>query len=950
MNRWATGADSALPQTYSRQVNEHAKGSRTAIAMAIGMALLGQAWAAENPARPAAAAQADAAQERVEFDLPRGDLGQALVALGAAAGLRLVFDPQKLQGLSAPAVRGAMTPGEALTRLLHGSGFAHVFTGNGVVRLKPVSGPSAEAASAAETQEDEPPSRIMSTVLVLADAERDEKDRQYRTAGSSNVLKREDIERFRGTSVGDIFQGTPGVLIGENRNSGGLDVNIRGMQGQGRVPVLVDGARQETTVYRGYAGVASRSYIDPDLIGGIQIEKGPVMGAQGTGAVGGLVSARTLNADDIVRPGQTFGIRLRGSLIGNNSGSAPAPGTKAGFNTGGSSSNGTGGVYRTNCVIASLCEGPFDIANVVPPSESMNRPGLMQPKSWAGSIALAKRFEKADIVAAYARRSQGNYYAGTKGPVPALDLSETYNRGFYTEVVPKVVGATRFRGGERIVNTNHENESVLLKTRLYLPNDQELEAGYMRYTSTYGELMPSQLLWLGQVAQTSNSKVTADTYTLRHRWNPENNDWLNLTSNLWHTNTDSLNQNYSEETVNEMFGAGSENYKRWGFDVSNSMRFASAGGIKLDYGLAAQLEKVNGVATGNMLSSGGRLGRRTEWSLFTDLQWKPLPSVTLGAGLRHTRFESRDDKPMLVSPDSAYCVDSKGTGSCDPLMMNSRNNGTSPMFSALWDVTPSVQLYARHARAMRMPSLFETTAGYSVSPSQDIHLRPERTLNREIGINFLKDGVWRSSDKLRAKLAYFSNTTKDYLTRTFPNTWEEGSGRQFFTLRNIESVSFDGFEVSGSYDMGPVFMEASGTRYTFIETCHFGSFRRYTCTDYGIANSYVNNMIPPKWHASALLGARLLERKLTVGVRGTFMGKRNPTPEFNNETAQGFNQVVPWHSYVLWDVFASYKLSDRVNVDFNVDNVTDRYYLDALSLGMVPAPGRTARLSVTLQF
>ena len=49
-------------------------------------------------------------------------------------------------------------------------------------------------------------------------------------------------------------------------------------------------------------------------------------------------------------------------------------------------------------------------------------------------------------------------------------------------------------------------------------------------------------------------------------------------------------------------------------------------------------------------------------------------------------------------------------------------------------------------------------------------------------------------------------------------------------------------------------------RYTFIETCHFGSFRRYTCTDYGIANSYVNNMIPPKWHASALLGARLLER------------------------------------------------------------------------------------------
>ena len=109
MNRWATGAESALPKTYSRQFNECAKGRRTSIAIAISMALMGQAWADENPALPAASAQDNAAQARVDFDLPRGDLGQALVALGAAAGLRLVFDPQKLQGLSAPAVRGVMT-------------------------------------------------------------------------------------------------------------------------------------------------------------------------------------------------------------------------------------------------------------------------------------------------------------------------------------------------------------------------------------------------------------------------------------------------------------------------------------------------------------------------------------------------------------------------------------------------------------------------------------------------------------------------------------------------------------------------------------------------------------------------------------------------------------------------------------------------------------------------
>ena len=196
----------------------------------------------------------------------------------------------------------------------------------------------------------------MGTVEVRATSLEDErKDDAWRKAGSSSYLSRDDIERSRGTSVGDIFKGTTGVLVGENRNSGGLDVNIRGMQGQGRVPILVDGARQETTVYRGYSGVASRSYIDPDLIGGIQIDKGPTLSAQGTGATGGLVSMRTLDADDIIRPGQDFGIRLRGTAIGNNSGSPVEAGTPAGLYTGGTF--GANPVYRTDCATASLCSG-----------------------------------------------------------------------------------------------------------------------------------------------------------------------------------------------------------------------------------------------------------------------------------------------------------------------------------------------------------------------------------------------------------------------------------------------------------------------------------------------------------------------------------------------------------------------------------------------------------------
>ena len=61
-------------------------------------------------------------------------------------------------------------------------------------------------------------------------------------------LSSEDIDRFGRVSVGDLLQGIPGVQVGDSRNGGALDVNIRGIQGQSRVAVRVDGAEQALDV------------------------------------------------------------------------------------------------------------------------------------------------------------------------------------------------------------------------------------------------------------------------------------------------------------------------------------------------------------------------------------------------------------------------------------------------------------------------------------------------------------------------------------------------------------------------------------------------------------------------------------------------------------------------------------------------------------------------------
>ena len=58
----------------------------------------------------------------VQFDIPAQTLGAALKAFARASHQQLSFDAASVRGKHAPALRGTFTPGEALAKLLAGSG------------------------------------------------------------------------------------------------------------------------------------------------------------------------------------------------------------------------------------------------------------------------------------------------------------------------------------------------------------------------------------------------------------------------------------------------------------------------------------------------------------------------------------------------------------------------------------------------------------------------------------------------------------------------------------------------------------------------------------------------------------------------------------------------------------------------------------------------------------
>ncbi|MBK9519611.1 MAG: TonB-dependent receptor [Anaeromyxobacter sp.] len=85
----------------------------------------------------------------VKFDVPPQPAAQALEALASQAGLQLLFAPGDLAGLQSPGVSGALTPQEALTRLLAGTGLTFAFTAERTVAVTRAAAPQKTGAAPA---------------------------------------------------------------------------------------------------------------------------------------------------------------------------------------------------------------------------------------------------------------------------------------------------------------------------------------------------------------------------------------------------------------------------------------------------------------------------------------------------------------------------------------------------------------------------------------------------------------------------------------------------------------------------------------------------------------------------------------------------------------------------------------------------------------------------------
>ncbi|MDO9500798.1 TonB-dependent hemoglobin/transferrin/lactoferrin family receptor, partial [Falsiroseomonas sp.] len=156
-------------------------------------------------------------------------------------------------------------------------------------------------------------------------------------AAPVTVVGREEIERRDARSVIDLIQDIPGVESSGAPRTTALQPTIRGL-GDARIVLRTDGARNNFN-----AGHRGRTFVDPDLLRQVEVLRGPASTLYGSGALGGAISLRTIEVEDILQPGASFGGTLgagwqsqgsgpRGSLaLGARAGDFTVLGAIAGF-------------------------------------------------------------------------------------------------------------------------------------------------------------------------------------------------------------------------------------------------------------------------------------------------------------------------------------------------------------------------------------------------------------------------------------------------------------------------------------------------------------------------------------------------------------------------------------------------------------------------------------------
>ena len=235
--------------------------------------------------------------ESVQLQLPAQSLANSLSAVARQANIQLLFDEALLRNIKAPALNGRYSAQEAINQLLRGTDFSLIQVDRTfVVR------PKEEGTTTSNSLQ-------LSAMSVIGTGNE---------VDSSNVgkstLTQAEINRYQANNIPSLLATLPGINLGGSLKPGGQTINIWGMGEAEDVQMTVDGATKSG--FERY--MQGTIFIEPELIKGLVVEKGPHDIRTGNGGFAGSVHMETKDAPDLLAEGKDTGAMLKYGYSSND--------------------------------------------------------------------------------------------------------------------------------------------------------------------------------------------------------------------------------------------------------------------------------------------------------------------------------------------------------------------------------------------------------------------------------------------------------------------------------------------------------------------------------------------------------------------------------------------------------------------------------------------------------
>lgn len=252
---------------------------------------------ASLPSSAHAADEGQGAQQQSQasgyrFAIARQPLVSALNTFSEVTGWQVGLPAELASGVYSPGLTGQLPAEQALARLLEGTGITYHSVGTRSVVLirTPTQAMALQPLTVTATRRAQSVNEVPSSV---------------------SVHSREQLDRQNVNTIKELVRDEPGVSVGGAGQRAGISgYNIRGIDAD-RVLTQVDGVEIPASFYYGPYANTHRNYVDPEIVKRVEILRGPASALYGSNAIGGAVSYFTLDADDIIKPGEDAGARLK---------------------------------------------------------------------------------------------------------------------------------------------------------------------------------------------------------------------------------------------------------------------------------------------------------------------------------------------------------------------------------------------------------------------------------------------------------------------------------------------------------------------------------------------------------------------------------------------------------------------------------------------------------------